>query len=160
MTTRNSPTFFARQPANAPTVNLRSSTAGWWAAGRCTSRRLIALWLHTFPAPLGVVSQPYRGRPACVHCGFCESFGCEIGAKSSTLAALIPAAVKTGRCEVRPNSYVRKIEVGKDRRVRGAIYFDGRGREVFQRAKAIVVSANGAETPRLLLMSKSAAFPH
>ncbi len=43
--------------------------------------------------------------------------------------------------------------------MRGAVYFDGRGREVFQRAKAIVVSANGAETPRLLLMSKSAGFP-
>ena len=41
----------------------------------------------------------------------------------------------------------------------GATYFDGRGREVFQRAKAVVVSANGAETPRLLLMSRSAAFP-
>ena len=52
----------------------------------------------------------------------------------------------------------RKIEVGKDRRVIGATYFDDRGREVFQRAKAVVVSANGAETPRLLLMSKSAAL--
>ena len=41
----------------------------------------------------------------------------------------------------------------------GAIYFDGDGHEVFQRAKAVVVCANGAETPRLLLMSKSNAFP-
>ena len=78
----------------------------------------------------------------------------------STLAALIPAAVKTGRCEIRPNSYVRKIEAGKDGRVTGAIYFDAEGREVFQRAKAVVVCANGAETPRLLLMSKSNAFPN
>jgi choline dehydrogenase-like flavoprotein len=82
-----------------------------------------------------------------------------MNAKSSTLAALIPAAVKTGRCEIRPNSYARKIEVGNDGRVRGAIYFDASGREVFQRAKLVVVSANGAETPRLLLMSKSTWFP-
>jgi choline dehydrogenase-like flavoprotein len=115
--------------------------------------------LHPFPAPVAVLSQPYRGRAACVHCGFCESFGCEVGAKSSTLAALIPQAVKTGRCDVRPNSYVRKIEVGKDGRVTGAIYFDAQGKEIFQRAKAVVISANGAETPRLLLMSKSNAFP-
>ena len=114
---------------------------------------------HPFPAPVAVLSQPYRGRAACIHCGFCESYGCEVGAKSSTLAALVPLAVKTGKCEIRPNSYVRKIETGKDGRVRGAIYFDERGREIFQRAKAVVVSANGAETPRLLLMSKSAAFP-
>jgi choline dehydrogenase-like flavoprotein len=115
--------------------------------------------LHPFPAPVAVLSQPYRGRAACVHCGFCEAFGCEVGAKSSTLAALIPQAVKTGRCDVRPNSYVRKIEVGKDGRVTGAIYFDAQGKEIFQRAKAVVISANGAETPRLLLMSKSNAFP-
>jgi choline dehydrogenase-like flavoprotein len=117
------------------------------------------LGLHPFPAPLAIISEQYHGRPACVHCGYCEAFGCEVGAKSSTLAALIPAAVKTGRCEVRPNSYVRKIEVGKDGRVTGVIYFDAGGREVFQRAKAVVVCANGAETPRLLLMSKSNAFP-
>jgi choline dehydrogenase-like flavoprotein len=129
------------------------------SSGVLFERAAKKLGLHPFPAPLAVLSQSYRGRAACVHCGFCESFGCEMGAKSSTLAALIPTAVKTGLCEVRPNSYVRRIEVGKDRRVLGATYFDGRGREVFQRAKAVVVSANGAETPRLLLMSKSAAFP-
>jgi choline dehydrogenase-like flavoprotein len=67
--------------------------------------------------------------------------------------------VKTGRCEIRPESYVRKIEVGKDGRVSGVTYFAGDGREVFQRAKGVVVCANGAETPRLLLMSKSSAFP-
>jgi choline dehydrogenase-like flavoprotein len=95
----------------------------------------------------------------CVHCGFCESFGCEIGAKSSTLAALIPQAIRTGRCDLRPNAYARKVQVGKNGRVTGVIYFDPDGREIFQRAKAVVVSANGAETPRLLLMSKSNAFP-
>lgn len=140
------------KPYPLPPMPVKSS-------GVLFERAAKKLGLHPFPAPLAVLSQPYRGRAACVHCGFCESFGCEMGAKSSTLAALIPAAVKTGRCEIRPNSYVRKIEVGKDSRVSGAIYFDGSGREVFQRAKAAVVSANGAETPRLLLMSKSNSFP-
>ena len=117
------------------------------------------LGLHPFPAPVAVLSQPYRGRAACIHCGFCESFGCEINAKSSTLAALIPAAVKTGRCDLRPRCYVRKIEMGKDGRVTGAIYFDHQRREIFQRARAVVLCANGAETPRLLLQSKSNLFP-
>jgi choline dehydrogenase-like flavoprotein len=140
------------RPYPLPPMPVKSS-------GVLFERAAKKLGLHPFPAPVAVLSQPYRGRAACVHCGFCESFGCEMGAKSSTLAALIPQAVKTGRCEVRPNSYVRKIEVGKDGRVSGAIYFDASGREIFQRAKAVVVSANGAETPRLLLMSKSNAFP-
>jgi len=117
------------------------------------------LGLHPFPAPVAVLSKDYHGRAGCVHCGFCEAFGCEVGAKSSTLAAVVPAAVKTGRCEIRPDSYVRKIEVGKNGRVTGAIYFDKNKKEIFQRAKVVVVCANGAETPRLLLMSKSNAFP-
>ena len=140
------------KPYPLPPMPVKSS-------GVLFERAAKKLGLHPFPAPVAVLSQPYRGRAACIHCGFCESFGCEVGAKSSTLAALIPSAVQTGRCEIRPNAYVRKIEVGKDGRVRGATYFDSRGREVFQRAKVVVVSANGAETPRLLLMSKSAAFP-
>ena len=111
------------------------------------------LGLHPFPAPVAVLSQPYRGRAACSHCGWCEAFGCEMNAKSSTLAALIPLAERTGRCEIRPESYVRKIETGKDGRVAGVVYFDRERREVRQRAKALVLCANGAETPRLLLMS-------
>jgi len=39
------------------------------------------------------------------------------------------------------------------------IYFDAKKQEHFQRAKAVVVCCNGAETPRLLLMSKSNLFP-
>lgn len=117
------------------------------------------LGLHPFPAPVAILSQPYQGRSACVNCGFCESFGCEVRAKSSTLVSVIPVAEKTGRCEIRPNSYVRKIETDKQGRATGAIYFDENRREVFQRAKAVMLCANGAESPRLLLMSKSARFP-
>jgi choline dehydrogenase-like flavoprotein len=141
------------KPYPLPPMPVKSS-------GVLFERAAKKLGLHPFPAPMAVLSQPYRGRAACVHCGFCEAFGCEIGAKSSSLAALIPVAVNTGRCEIRPDSYVRKIEAGKDGRVRGVIYFDAHKREIFQRAKAVVVCANGAETPRLLLMSKSNAFPH
>lgn len=111
------------------------------------------LGLHPFPAPVAILSQPYRGRAACTHCGKCEAFGCEMNAKSSTLAALMPLAEKTGLCEIRPESYVRHIETGKRGRVTGAVYLDREKREIRQRAKAVVLCANGAETPRLLLMS-------
>ena len=42
----------------------------------------------------------------------------------------------------------------------GVIYFDSKRREQFQKAKAVVVCANGAESPRLLLMSESNLFRH
>src|SRR5579883_1620 len=60
------------------------------------------LGFHPFPTPRAIVSRSYRGRPACMFCALCASYGCEIGAKSSTLVSLIPAAEATGRCEVRP----------------------------------------------------------
>ena len=113
-----------------------------------------------FPAPMAIASQPYRGRSGCVACGFCLGFGCEVRAKSSTLASAIPDAEATGRCEIRPNCYVRKVEVNDAGLVTGVIYFDAKKREVFQRAKAVVLCANGAETPRLLFMSKSNRFPN
>ena len=111
------------------------------------------LGLHPFPAPVAVLSQPYKGRAACTHCGWCEAFGCEMNAKSSTLAALIPLAEKTGRCEIRPESYVRRIEADQHGRARAVIYFDKAGREQRQRTKAVALCANGAETPRLLMLS-------
>jgi choline dehydrogenase-like flavoprotein len=117
------------------------------------------LGLHPYPAPLAILSQPYRDRSACQHCGFCEWFGCEWGAKSSTLASVIPMAEMTGRCEIRPHSYVQKISTDKSGRVDGVLYFDANKQEHLQKAKAVVVCANGAETPRLLLMSKSNLYP-
>ena len=39
------------------------------------------------------------------------------------------------------------------------LHFDTNKNEVAQKAKVVVLSANGMETPRLLLLSKSARFP-
>jgi len=128
--------------------------------GEIFERAARKLGLHPFPAPMAILSRSYQGRPACTQCAFCKGFGCEVRAKSSTLATVIPVAESTGRCEIRAGCRVRKIETGADGRVTGATYFDPRGKEVRQRARAVVVCANGAETPRLLLLSKSAQFPH
>lgn len=117
------------------------------------------LGLHPFPAPMAINSQPYRGRPACVHCGFCQGFACEVMAKASALTTMIPEAEATGRCEVRAESYVVRIDTDKRGLTTGVQYFDRDKRDHFQRARAVVVCANGAETPRLLLMSANARFP-
>ena len=62
-------------------------------------------------------------------------------------------------CEIRANSYVREISVDTNGKATGAVYFDAQGREMFQKAKAVVLAANGTESPRLLLLSKSKLFP-
>ena len=117
------------------------------------------LGFHPFPAPVAIISQSYQGRIPCQHCGFCMGFGCEMNAKSSPLPVMVPQAIATGRCEIRPHSYVRKIELDQHGRALGAIYFDQQGKENLQHARAVVVAANGSETPRLLLLSKSNRFP-
>jgi len=140
------------KPYPLPPLPIKSS-------GVLFERGARKLGLHPFPAPMAILSQSYNGRSNCQHCGFCEWFGCEWGAKSSTLAAVIPLAEKTGRCEIRANSYVTKIATDKRGRVTGVSYFDLHKRGQFQRAKAVVLCANGAETPRLLLLSESNLFP-
>jgi choline dehydrogenase-like flavoprotein len=40
------------------------------------------------------------------------------------------------------------------------VYFDSARREVRQRARAVFICANGAETPRLLFMSETTRFPN
>jgi len=115
---------------------------------------------HPFPAPMAILSQPRAGRSACVNCGFCLAFGCEVGAKSSSLAAAIHVAERTGRCEIRPNSYVHRIEIDRLGHATGAVYFDEQRNVHLQKAKAVILSANGEETPRLLLLSASKDFPN
>jgi choline dehydrogenase-like flavoprotein len=116
------------------------------------------LGLHPQSSPMAILSQPFNGRNACQHCGYCIQFGCEYNAKSSSLASMIPVAEATGKCEIRPNSYVRKVELDARGRATGVIYFDAQKREQRQRAKAVVLCANGAETPRLLFNSASNRF--
>jgi choline dehydrogenase-like flavoprotein len=118
------------------------------------------LGYHPFPAPMAILSQPRPGRSACVNCGFCLGFGCEVGAKSSSLATVIRMAERTGRCEVRPNCYVHRIATDKNGRATGAVYFDAHRAAHLQKARAVIVCANGAETPRLLLLSANNAFPN
>ncbi len=141
------------KPYPMPPLPVKSSGVIFERAAR-------KLGWHPYPAPMAILSQPRPGRSACVNCGFCLGFGCEVGAKSSSLATAIRIAEKTGRCEIRPNSYVHRIETDDKGRAVGAAYFDEKRNTHLQKAKAVIVCANGAETPRLLLLSANKQFPN
>jgi len=117
------------------------------------------LGLHAQPAPMAILSQPYDGRSPCQHCGYCMMYGCEFGAKSSTLVTMIPKSVATGRCEVRAESTAFRVETDARGRATGVLYWDKDGKEQRQPARAVILAANGAETTRLLLMSDTPRFP-
>lgn len=112
--------------------------------------------LHPYRAPTGANSVAFDGRPACVDCGFCGGYGCPVHAKGDPIAAL-QRALRTGRCQIRPEAYVRDLvtDAGGSRAT-GVRYLDLRVYPdppvVELHAKHAVVLACGAfETPRLLL---------
>jgi choline dehydrogenase-like flavoprotein len=118
------------------------------------------LGLHPFPTPRGINSREFNGRAACTYCALCGSFGCEVGAKGSTSVSLLPRAVQTGNCEVRPRSMVTEVLVGKDGRASGVVYLDSAGLAQTQPAKCVIVACTAVESARLLLLSRSNRFPN
>ena len=140
------------KPFPMPPMPIKSS-------GVLMEKGAAALGLHAQVEPLAILSQPHNGRASCINCGYCMYYGCEVGAKSSTLAAMIPLAEATGNCEIRPESVVISIETNDQGRASRVVYLSPDGTERAQAARAVVLCANGAETPRLLLMSASASHP-
>lgn len=112
---------------------------------------------HWWPAYAAIVTRPFKGRGQCINLGPCNS-GCAQGAKSSVDVSYWPTAVRNG-VELRTHCRVREITVDSSGRASGAIYYDASGAECFQPARLVIVACNGVGTPRLLLNSRSSAFP-
>jgi choline dehydrogenase-like flavoprotein len=140
------------KPFPMPPLPIKSS-------GVLLERGAKKLGLHAQVEPLAILSQPHNGRPGCIKCGYCMFFSCEVNAKSSTLAAMIPLAEASGHCEIRAESAVFRVETDARGRASEVLYYDPEGNERSQKARAVILSANGAETARLLLMSASAQQP-
>ena len=117
------------------------------------------LGLHSFPTARAILSRAWQGRARCQLSFFCGSYGCPTGARSTSLSALLPKAVATGNCQVRPLSMVHTIEVDRAGRPLGVLYFDPQGTEQRLRAAVVVVACSAVESARLLLHSRSPAHP-
>lgn len=113
---------------------------------------------HPLHGPLAIASVPYRGRAACINCGFCMQ-GCRSMAKSTTLFTHVPLAEARG-ARILPESAVFRIDYDTRRnRVTGVSYFDAQGQVHQIKAWLVVLAAHAVETPRLLLLSANNAFP-
>ncbi len=111
-----------------------------------------------FRAPAAINSQPYNGRPGCAYHGFCATGGCHISAKNSTAVTTIPAARQTKNLQIADYAQVTRIVSGRDGRVTGVSYIRDR-KEYFQPAKVVLLASYTYENSRLLLLSKSRAYP-
>ena len=86
------------------------------------------------------LSRPFNGRVPCNYCGGCNK-GCPRGDKGSADVTFIAAALATGRCTVRPESPVIRIEAGPNDQV--AAVFVGRADGSLERHHGSVSCPNG-----------------
>lgn len=117
-----------------------------------------SLGYHPSPLPSANLSTTYKNpdgiiRPACEYCGFCERFGCMVGAKAQPSNVLLPVIAKQKHVELRTGANVRRI-VHKDGQATGVTYIDTNGTECFQPADLVVLSSWTLNNTRLLLLSK------
>jgi len=115
------------------------------------------LGYHPFPTPSAQMSRPYTNPDgitmgACLYCGFCMNYPCEVSAKALPQTAVLPAAFKTGNYEVRAFANVTRINV-KDGRATGVTYVDRQGREIEQPAEIVLLTAFTWSNAQLLLLS-------
>jgi gluconate 2-dehydrogenase alpha chain len=121
-----------------------------------------SLGYHPYPNPAANASQSYTNpdgvsRGGCTYCGFCERFGCMIGAKAQPTNTLLPVIQKQKNVSIRTGAQVRRVDqnTAQDKgRVRGVNYIDASGAEVFQPAELVILASWTLNNTRLLLLSK------
>lgn len=114
------------------------------------------LGIRVFRTPRAILSADYAGRKACAYCGFCGSYGCEVGAKSSSLSSFLAIAAATGRLTLRARCMTTEVTADRAGRVTGVVYLDETGVRQRARAHVVVVACGAVQSARLLLVSRLA----
>ena len=118
------------------------------------------LGYHPFSTPRAILSQPYKDRPGCTYCGFCQAFGCHVGAKSSILVTKLPEADSTGNFKLITNAMAHRINTDNSGRATGVAYYGPDGSDNTVEADLVIVSTFIYDNTRLLLLSKTEKFPN
>jgi len=118
-----------------------------------------ALGVTCIPSRLSILTRPIHGRAACHYCGQCGR-GCGVAANFSSPDVLIAPALRTGNLTLITNAMAREVTLGANGLADSVLYIDKRTHaERRVRARVIVLAASACESARILLNSKSAAFP-
>ncbi|MCZ6656565.1 MAG: GMC family oxidoreductase [Gammaproteobacteria bacterium] len=106
-----------------------------------------------------VTQDAMQARAACFWATPCGR-GCSIKANFQSTTVLLPPALATGNLTIRTDAMVYEVTLHKDGRTSGVRYVDKRsGNHVTAQARVVVLAASACESARILLNSKSAAFP-
>src|SRR3982075_3229066 len=118
------------------------------------------LGYHPFSSPRAILSQTYQGRPGCSYCGFCQAFGCHIGAKSSILVTKLPEADATGNFKLLTGTMCHRVKSDNSGRATGVSYYGPDGCDNTIDAELVIVAPFIYDNTRLLLLSKTEKFPN
>src|SRR5215469_22375 len=92
------------------------------------------------------LSLPWNRRVPCNYCGGCNK-GCPRGDKGSADVTFVAAALNTGRCTIRADSPVIRIEAGTDDRVSAVLVGKPDGSMERIASPHIVLACGAVETP-------------
>jgi choline dehydrogenase-like flavoprotein len=108
---------------------------------------------------VAVLTRAHKGRAACHYCGPCER-GCSTRSYFSSVNATLPAAEKTGRLTLRPQSTVDSLIFdGGTRRITGVRVIDSETRAALEfHAPLLFLCASTLESTRILLNSATPEF--
>ena len=118
------------------------------------------LGLHPFSSPHAILSEPYKDRPGCTYCGFCQAFGCHVGAKSSILVTKLPEADATGNFKLITGAMCYRVNSDNSGKVTGVSYYGPGGDDNTIEADIVILAPFIYDNVRLLLLSKTAKFPN
>lgn len=122
------------------------------------TRGMDKLGLHWWPADNAILTEDRGDRLACNTCGMCN-FGCPRGSLGTATQAYLKPALARG-LDLRAGARVTRITTNTDGAADGVEYIDlATGTEHRLSAPLVVVAGNGIGSPRLLLLSASAAHP-
>jgi len=131
--------------------------------------RVMELLLKSACESLGIAAVPMRrailteakdDRQACFWATPCGR-GCAIGAAFQTTTSVIPWARQTGNLKIVTNAMVKEVHLDDSGTASGVTFVNRLNREdVRVDADHIILAASACETARLLLNSKSEAFPN
>lgn len=126
--------------------------------GRAVAEGFNRLGWHWWPSYAAINTRRHGERGACINLGPCNS-GCAQGAKGSVDVTYWPLAKQQG-VEVRTQCRVVEVTLGQRGRADGVLYLDAAGALHKLKAKVVVLACSGIGTPRLMLNSRSSAFPN
>ncbi|MBA3441302.1 MAG: GMC family oxidoreductase [Pyrinomonadaceae bacterium] len=116
--------------------------------------------MRVIPARTAQRTRRINDLGVCHYCGECDR-GCDVGGMWNSVSDTLPAAARTGRLTLRPNSVVREILVDPNGKARGILFVDRlTHRHHEARGRVIVLGASALESTRIMLNSVSRFWPH